>query len=583
MLSGRQRILLAAGTLAAVLAPAFPPARALEAPSAPAWADAVEVIKEEGVEAQLVEGRAIRLMALPEKGDGYISLAHRLCGKEQPWQRLAAANDDRPVIVGRPVTVPWDLLREEYRYLALLALFPKDHSTARGWLHHPAAASVESYGEGLWQVAEWFTGNGANWRKIAEANELSGPDLPRSRPILVPTELLAPLFKPVERSSDGLLRYAEDEKGPFAEYRLKRREALYSAVVLRFTSLTEPADVVEAAERIARRSGIRDVKKIPVGFPVKIPLDMLGLDALPANHPQRIAAGILRSEMAEVVMPKRSRSLAGVRVLLDPGHGGKDLGATRNGIWESDYVYDVACRVKRQLEQKTAAEVHILTRDTQYGCRIFDRKTLPNNRREVVQTTPPHRVRGGASTKMGVNLRWYLANKIFSDLRRKKVPAENVVFISLHADSLHHAIRGAMVYVPGERYRRGRYRVHGGSYKRYKEVQAARTISFGRRQRLHDEAVSRRLAEAIIAGYRKQKLPVHSHRPIRDHITKRVRRRTRRYAPAVLRANRVPAKVLLEAVNINNKADARLMADPDGRERMARAIVEGLERFYAGR
>ncbi|MDQ7008498.1 MAG: N-acetylmuramoyl-L-alanine amidase [Acidobacteriota bacterium] len=571
-----------AWALAAALGTLVPALHALE-PPAPAWADAVEVIKEEGVEAQLVEGRSIHLIVLPEKGDGYISLTRRLCGKEQPWQRLAAANDDRPVIVGRPVTVPWNMLREEYRYLALLALFPEDRSTPEGWLHHPAAASVESYGEGLWQVAEWFTGDGGKWREIAAANSLSGPDLPRHRAILVPAGLLSPLFRHVERSSDGRLVYREDDQGPYAEYRLRRREALYSAVVLRFTSLTEPADVVEAAERIARRSGIRDVKKIPVNFPVKIPLEMLGLEALPSNHPQRVAARILRSEMAQVVMPRRSRSLAGVQVLLDPGHGGKDLGAIRNNIWESDYVYDVACRVKRELEKRTAAEVHILVHDTQYGCRIFDRKTLPKNRREVVQTSPPHRVRGGASTKMGVNLRWYLANRIFSDLRRKKVPAENVVFISLHADSLHHAIRGAMVYVPGERYRKGRYRVHGGSYRRYKEVKAAKTISFGRKQRLHDEAVSRRLAEAILAGYRKEKLPVHSHQPIRDHITKRVRRRTRRYAPAVLRANRVPAKVLLETVNINNKADARLMADPAGRERMARAIVEGLERFYAGR
>lgn len=551
-------------------------------PPAPLWGDAVDVIKEEGVEAQLVEGREIRLRVMPEKGDGYITLSRRLCDDEKRWPALQEANRSRRVIAGRPIVVPWALLREEYRYLALLALFPDDHPSAKGWIHQPSAASVENYGEGLWQVALWFTGEGENWERIARSNGLPGPDIPAGKRILVPKDLLLPLLVEVERSEDGKLRYEQDAQGPYAAYSLARKEALYSAVVLRFTGLTDPKDVSEAVSRIAERSGIDDVRKIPIGFKVKIPFDLLVTDALPANHPRRIVARITKSELASVSMPKKLKSLAGVHVLLDPGHGGKDLGAIRNGIWESDYVYDIACRMKRLLEKNTGATVHMLVRDTEHGCKVFDRRKLPQNHREVVQTSPRHRNRGGGSTKMGVNLRWYLANSIYARLRKKKVPSEKIVFLSLHADSLHRSLRGGMVYVPGERYRKGRFGVHGGSYRKYQEVKASKRISFSRKERLRDEAVSTRLAQAILEAYRKDKLPVHKNHPIRNHITKRVRRRTRRFAPAVLRANRVPAKVLVETVNINNKADAKLMSDPEGRQRMARAIVRGVESFFSG-
>ena len=46
-----------------------------------------------------------------------------------------------------------------------------------------------------------------------------------------------------------------------------------------------------------------------------------------------------------------------------------------------------------------------------------------------------------------------LANEIFAELTAKEsVAPEKVVFLSLHADSLHRSMRGATVYVPGERY-----------------------------------------------------------------------------------------------------------------------------------
>ena len=54
---------------------------------------------------------------------------------------------------------------------------------------------------------------------------------------------------------------------------------------------------------------------------------------------------------------------------------------------------------------------------------------------------------------VGVNLRWYLANSIFRRAMKGGVPREKVVFLSIHADSLHPSLRGAMAYIPGAQLR----------------------------------------------------------------------------------------------------------------------------------
>jgi N-acetylmuramoyl-L-alanine amidase len=275
------------------------------------------------------------------------------------------------------------------------------------------------------------------------------------------------------------------------------------------------------------------------------------------------------------------KSLKGVHVLLDPGHGGKDLGAITNGVWESDYVYDIGCRIKRRLERSTGAKVWMLLEDSEHGCHVFESSKIPRNRKEVVLTDPPHRNKGGASTRMGVNLRWYLSNDIFRRLTGKQgVDPRRIVFLSLHADSLHRSLRGGMVYVPGERFRRRRYGVHGGSYRRFAEVRSAKPVSVARDDRLRDEKISTRLAEKILEAYEAEKLPVHDKEPVRNHIVRSLRGRTRRYVPAVLGGNLIPTKVLVETLNLNNDQDAKLMSDPDGRERVAAAIVSGLESFF---
>lgn len=540
---------------------------------------------DEGAAIALLDGREIELNVTPDEGEQFTDLAKRFGGDPARTEALVAANPGVTLPAAETnnavVRIPWDLLRDEYRYIALRTMFPADRFSKDAWIHNPHKARVGTFGEGLWQVALWFTGNGENWKQIGLANGIAGTDLPHGRSLRVPRSLLLPRFLPPPTVL-GPLRYGEDKHGAYAEYRLQKGEALYSAVVARFTGLLSPDDVLDAARSVAARSGIRNVRNIPVGQRVRIPLDLLAPNWLPENDPRRIAALLGAQELAEAPAPPAPSTFNGLHVLIDPGHGGDDIGARSQGIWESDYVYDIACRLKRLLDRERGVTVHMLVADTQHGCSVIDQRALVANRREVVLTTPPHVNTRGDAVEVGVNLRWALANSIFRDLTAKQsVPAENVVFLSLHADSLHASVRGGMVYVPGERFRRGSFALNSGSYGRYKEARGAPAVTFSRAERLRDEAVSRRLAAALLEGYRAEELPVHDNQPVRDSIV-RGRRRGRAWLPAVLRGNMVPAKVLLETLNINNEDDARLLQDPAGRERLARAVVNGLRSFYSG-
>jgi len=546
-------------------------------------ADALEI--EPGVRVLVQSGRDLALSVEPDEGDDYGSLAARFGGAAGLASPLREANGDAPVVPERASEIPWKLLRNEYRYLALRTLFPRDAFRDGAWEHDPAQARALVYHVGLWQVADWFTGKGENWQEIARFNGFTGPDVPPGRVVRIPAPMLLAPFRPAAGSVDGVLAYGEDAEGPYAEYSLQKGEALYSAVIIRFTGLLHPTAVLEAADAVAKRSGIADVTKMPTGQKLKLPLELVATPYLPENDPRRIAATLDEGELEAAPLPALPRSLKGVHVLLDPGHGGADIGARsgRHGIWESDYVYDLACRVGRLLAKEPGVTVHYLVRDGKAGCRVQDARKLPMNRKRVVATHPAHLNQPGASTKAGVNLRWYLANSIYRELRRQGVSPESVVFLSLHADSLHRDLSGAMVYIPGDRYRRGSYGVRGESYSRYAEWREAPSVSFSRAERLRDEKLSTKLAQAILDGYRAEKLPVHAEEPIRDHIVRGVRGRRGVFVPAVLRGTEVPAKVLLETANINNATDSALLADPPGRERMARAVVRGVRSYFGGK
>ena len=180
---------------------------------------------------------------------------------------------------------------------------------------------------------------------------------------------------------------------------------------------------------------------------------------------------------------------------------------------------------------------------------------------------------------VGVNLRWYLANALFRRAMKKSVPREKVVFISIHADSLHPSLRGAMAYVPGERFVTGSYQKTEGIYLARAEVRESPVVRHSEKESLAAEGLSRDLAESILDAFDENGLKVHPFNPVRDNVV----RGGREWVPAVIRYNLIPTRVLLEICNLGNGKDRALMTTAKYRQRVAETIYRGLVRFFEDR
>jgi N-acetylmuramoyl-L-alanine amidase len=552
--------------------------------TAPAWGltSADEQVSQlsSDLRVRVLAGREIELEVLTRSGDDYAIVARRVAGGEFAAEAITAWNRGKSVAPGRWVGVPLELLSDSHRRLVLLNLFPGDHRDGDAWIHVARAGVLPTYDEGLWQVAEWFTGRGSSFQELMRINGLSSPELRIGQPVRIPAGLLHPAFRNGQQSEDGALEYGSDARGPYAGYRLRAGEALYSAVVVRFTGRTEAEDVITLAEMIRERSDIFDLRDIPVGFLVKIPLDLIEPQFLPRNHPRRLQADAAREELARELarapVSDTRGGLEGVLVILDPGHGGRDLGTMNNGIWEHDYVYDVSCRLREKLERETSATVIMTLIDEKTGCVPSTTDKLVANQQGTVQSNPPFLAVREGEARIGVNLRWYLANSIYRrEVKRGRDP-DRIVFVSLHADSRHPSLSGVMVYVPGAEYRTRTYGHTSAQYKKYKEVREKPTVRFSKKQRVRSEAVSRKLAAAVVKSFEQHDLPVQPHQPVRHRII----RGNARYVPAVLRGNAVPNKILVEMVNLSHPGDAALLASAQQRNALARGMLDALFLYF---
>jgi N-acetylmuramoyl-L-alanine amidase len=351
-------------------------------------------------------------------------------------------------------------------------------------------------------------------------------------------------------------------------------------VVLRFTGRTAPEDVETLARSIATRSGVRELTDIPAGWLIKIPLDVLEPEFLPKSDARRKtiekAKAAMERELNARPPTEATHGLQGVVVILDPGHGGMDPGTMNHAVWEHDYVFDVASRLRRELESHTGAKVFLTLDDPGKESVPSRGDVLEANRKRSVLTTPPFLAEEGGETAIAVNLRWYLANSVYRRLIKGGSDPDKIVFLSLHADSRHRSLRGAMVYVPGATFRAGTMGYSSSTYLRFKEVREQPRVSFSSRERLRSEAVSRKLAASIVKALRKVDLPVQPYQPIRE----RVIRGREVWLPAVLRGNAVPTKVLVEMVNLNNPDDAALLGRASDRDRLANALAAALASHF---
>jgi N-acetylmuramoyl-L-alanine amidase len=531
-------------------------------------------------------GDDIVLLARVQPRDTLEALARRV--GENPTtakKAIRAANGGLPRLKpGHWVRVPYRALSATYRKAAIEALFPADHATPAGWEHRVAAVSGKP--ESLWRIAEWFAGDGARYKEIREVGAIPSLETREGQVVTVPEKMLAEPFRAavVAAAAAALpaaadaevpkLEYGEDAQGRYAIYRLRKGEALYSAVVVRFTGRLHAEDVNAKAAELAARNGIADVHAMPVGYPVRIPIEDLAPEFRPPDDPERLAEEKTRLEAAQFSNKVRSADLSGVTLVLDAGHGGRDTGALVDGLEESAYVYDIACRVDRLVRSATRARV-VPTVGRDAPCAAGTAEAVGSTRSARVLTTPPYAIDDAA---VGVHFRWYLANSVYKNVKQYGGHEDRTVFISLHADSLHPAVRGTMVYVPGEKFLNGSYGKAGEPYDSRREVREARMVSFSHKEKVEAEGISRDLAEHIVSAFRAEDLPLHAFEPVRGNVI----RGGREWVPAILRYNRIPARVLVEICNLNNPDDRRLLRTRAYREKVAEALVSALVAFYGG-
>ena len=563
--------------------------------------------------ASLTADYTLEVLVIPHDGDAWSRLAKRVTGDGANWLLIAKYNDANDKLTSdKRVSVPFGLLRPELRRQIIRSLFPYDLLTDRGWKHVVAGGSgIE--GESLWAIAEWFTGAGANYVAIRRANPHQGLSTRKADVVLIPKELLAAAFggeaegrnaskktaevrksedDPIEHPGSDAnvadlavetvaagqpsLSYERNAPEPYAIYRLQKGEALYSSVAIRFTGRVYSEDVGDVVDRIVQFNSIDDVSKIRVGHPVKIPMSLLLAEYLPPDDPSRLAQETAKLQSAKLARRARASGLAGVRIILDAGHGGRDVGTAHDGVWESNYVYDVMCRLKRILEKRSSASVSTTTKSTHVGYRVPETDYVEPRTDYEVLTSPKYDLE---DPTVGVNLRWYLANSIYRRAVRRKVPKEKVVFLSIHADSLHPALRGAMAYIPAERLVTGSYRRSEDVYLARAEVREHPIVRHSEEESLAAEGLSRDLAESIVDTFQEKGLKVHPFHPVRDSVV----RDGREWVPAIIRYNLVPARLLLEICNLGNSDDRKMMTTRAWRQKVAEAIYEGLVSFYADR
>ena len=547
-------------------------------------------------------GKTPVLRIEPARGDGWITISERFTGNSRNVNALKAANPGlRQVRLDRRVAVPVEVLRGDVRLAVIRRIFPLDQRTEEGWEHE----ILDPFADGVEETWDWlamlYAGRASAADSLRRANPaVTETGLGRGLAVVIPESRLLPIFReiapaptPTPRPTRivkrtpapvatplmpgvgaGPLEFGRDAQGEFAQYRLRHGEALYSAVVVRFTGQLLAMQVNETAMEIAGRSGIEDVTSIPIGYPIKIPIDLLLPRYLPASDARRVTWEAERRELEGFLELVTATDLSGVHVILDAGHGGADSGAVQGGIWEATYAYDIMCRIKANLEKHTRATVWTTTEDPRIGCETPQGNRLEQRRGRVILTRPPYEIKDAT---LGVHLRYYLTNDIILNRISSKVPRSKTVFLSVHADSLHSSVRGAMVYVPSRYLRPTKpYTVGRRDIRSFAEFQAHPTIRLGSDFKARVEASSRHLAGSIVGSLERNEIAVHENEPVRD----RVLRGRRGWVPAVLRYTAAGNAVLVEVCNLGNPEDRELILKHEWRESFARAVVEGLAAAY---
>jgi len=266
-----------------------------------------------------------------------------------------------------------------------------------------------------------------------------------------------------------------------------------------------------------------------------------------------------------------------IHIILDAGHGGIDPGAVKGDpkkgdrVYEDDVVYDIVQRMLPELK-KSGFVVHETVRDkSQSGpVKYLSEKV---DRDEELLVSPRYDL---GSARVGVNMRVFLVNHIYLKLRKQGVPSDQIVLISVHGDALHASLRGAMIYYPDRRVRSRAFGVIKSVYTKRKEY--IRRVTFNKDDNQLSEKYSKELGKTLIHSFRDAKWVTHRNNTVRGYII----RRGKKSLPAILRYSKIPTSILVEVANLNNSQDRRLVLNYRNRQKIADAMVNGLESHFRG-
>ena len=550
-------------------------------------------------------GKRLVVKLKPLVGEGGYSLARRvLLSNFRSLKTIRKYSKTRRLYRNRFITFPLKVINGSIRSSALKAVFFKDKAGIGYWKHRVTFAW-----ETTSMIAGLFTKEGIKAGHLVRYNKMrnKGNILKKGDVIKIPWKWVSPELSLRPVSLKPPLKLKQDKSGKFyAHYQMKHGETLYSSVVIRFTGRLLNDEVNQVANKLLKLNNISDAKLIQSRQKIRIPLEWLSEEYLGSQtndvssrktsvkktnkkktkkiksskavaSKKKLKRGkSTQKAVAQKTKSKRKNNVHKIHVILDSGHGGRDPGATAGSlknkdlIYEDEVVYDISKRMSK-LFKKQGIIVHPTLSDPNQK-KPIRYLSHSHDRDERLLVTPNYLTR---NARIGVNMRVYLVNHIFKNLRKKKVPSENILFISLHGDALHSSLSGAMVYFPDSRLRRGRFNMSSKIYRKRKEYST--NLTYKPRDNKYSEKLSKSFGKNIINEFRE--LGLRTHR-VSSAVRGYLYRKGKKTLPAVLRYSMVPTSVLVEIANLNNRLDRRDLLKSKTRQKIAKAITNSVTTHF---